>query len=100
MGVPVSRLGGGSLRWRSVGSYSTNNQNTGKYDGYNIATASVFYLVRGEKGRSVRWYMDVNNMTNEVYAENVSGANALGQPTSFNPRPPANVMFGVITSLL
>ncbi len=39
-------------------------------------------------------------MTNEVYAENVSGANALGQPTSFNPRPPANVMFGVMTSLL
>ncbi len=91
---------GGSLRWRSLGPYYTNNQNTGKYDGYDIATASVFYLVRGEKGRSVRWYMDINNMTNEVYAENVSGANAFGQPTSFNPRPPANVMFGVMTSLM
>ncbi len=90
---------GGSLKWRSLGAYYTNNQNSGRYDGYDVVNASLFYNVRGEQGRNVRWYMDLNNLTDKVYADNVSGANAQGQPTSFNPRPPANVMVGLILSL-
>lgn len=90
---------GSSLRWRSLGSYNTNNQNTGAYNGYDIINASLFYTMGGEQKPNVRWYVDINNMTDEIYAENVSGANAQGEPTSFNPRPPANVMLGVMMSL-
>ncbi len=91
---------GGSLRWRSVGPYYTNNQNTGEYEGYDVVNATVFYTMRTAQGRNVRWYMDVNNLADEVYGENISGANAQGQPTSFNPRAPTNVMAGVIINFL
>ena len=49
--------------------------------------------MRGDRNRELRWYMDINNLTDEVYSENVS------VPTpriahQLHPRPPANVMMG------
>ena len=60
--------------------------------------ASVFYSFRTDDGRGGRVYLDVNNITDEVYSENVSGG-LNGVPTSYSPRPPANAMVGIMLSL-
>lgn len=85
---------GGSLRWRSTGSYYTSTANTAKYDGFNVIDASVFYTMPGRDGRYARIYMDINNLNDEVYARSVGGDDGAGGPSNFNPRPPTNVMLG------
>ncbi len=94
---PESGLGG-SLRWRSIGEYYTNNDNMAKYNGYDIVNATVFYIVRGENNISARWYLDINNLTDKVYSEGVSSTAGQTEPNSFNPRPPMNFMVGAIMS--
>lgn len=92
---------GGQVRLRSLGSWYTNATNTIEYDGYEVVNASVFYAFRTDNGRSARIYLDINNIFDEVYSENVSGADALTGtvPTSYSPRPPANAMVGFMMSL-
>jgi outer membrane receptor protein involved in Fe transport len=93
---------GGSARLRSLGSWFTNATNTVKYDGHNVLNLSVFYRFRTDDGRSARWYMDINNVTDEVYSEIASGGPHPTQgdvPTTLSPMPPANVMVGIAMSL-
>lgn len=90
---------GGQLSWRAIGEYYTNNENAGEYDGYDIFNGTVFYTMRNDQHSNLRWYLDVNNLTDEEYAEGVSGADANGNPTSYNPRPPRSYMIGAIMSL-
>lgn len=94
---------GGQIRLRSLGSWYTNAINTIKYDGYDVVNASVFYAFPADsRGRSARIYLDINNIFDEVYSENVSGGphpTQGGVPTSYSPRPPANAMVGIMMSL-
>lgn len=89
---------GGQLRLRSQGSRYTNSLNTVRYRGYDVLNGSVFYSFATDRGRSGRIYVDVNNITDEVYSAQVNGAFE-GVPTMYSPRPPINAMFGVMLSL-
>lgn len=86
---------GGALRWRSVGSYPLDDANTEEYDGYDIVNASVFYNFQGNEGRKLRWFFDINNLTDEVYSET---ALIIGVP-SYTPRPPISFMTGIKISM-
>lgn len=90
---------GGTLRWRTVGEMYVSNDNVGTYDGYDVVDATVFYTVPGANGRSTRWYVEVTNIFDEVYADGPGGANGDPNPTTFNARPPASVYAGVMMSL-
>ncbi len=93
---------GGSLRLRSLGPWFTNALNTVEYDGHNVLGASIFYNYRTDEGRKVRVYVDINNITNEVYTEIASGGPHPTQglvPTSTSPMPPVNIMFGLTMSI-
>ncbi|MDX9741644.1 MAG: TonB-dependent receptor, partial [Gammaproteobacteria bacterium] len=93
---------GGQIRLRSLGSWYTNATNTIEYDGYDVVNASLFYTFRADNGRNAQVYLDVNNIFDEVYSENVSGGPHPSQgnvPTSYSPRPPANAMVGFRMSL-
>lgn len=93
---------GGNLRWRSVGGWYTNAANTVEYDGHNVLSASLFYGYRTDDGKRARVYLDINNITNEVYTDIASGGPHPTQgavPTTTSPMPPANVMLGVAISM-
>lgn len=90
---------GGSLRWRTVGKMYVSNDNVGTYGGYDVVDASLFYTVPRADGGNTRFYMDVSNIFSEAYANGPGGADGNPEPTSFNPRPPASVYFGVSVSM-
>lgn len=93
---------GGSIRLRSVGEWYTNATNTITYDGYDVVNATVTYTMRHNDEGSARWYLDINNLTDEVYSENVTGGPHPTQgdvPTSYSPRPPTNVMVGIALTM-
>ncbi len=89
---------GGNLSLRSVGSWYTDDANTVEYDGYEVLNGSVFYIFQTDTGRSGRIYLDVNNILDEEYSQYVAG-NFNGNPASYSPRPPTNVMIGFMMSL-
>lgn len=60
---------GGKLSWRSVGESYLTSDNAETYGGYSLVNVGVFYNERLDRGRSLRWYLDVNNVTDEEYAE-------------------------------
>lgn len=83
---------GAMASWRSVGAYALTDDNTQSYDGYDVLNAGVFYSQRLEQGRSLRWYLDVNNILDEAYAEAVfAGFGTI----NYSPAPPLNVSTGV-----
>ncbi len=83
---------GGSLRWRSIGSSYLNAANTVKYDGFDVLDASVFYAVPLDQGKYARWFLDINNLTDEVYSE-------AAFEDLYTPRPPINFMMGISISM-
>lgn len=89
---------GGSLQLRSLGSWYTDGANTVEYGGHEVVNATVSYTFETEGRRKARVYLDINNATNEVYSEQVSGA-FNGAPSSYSPRPPINAMVGFMLSL-
>jgi outer membrane receptor protein involved in Fe transport len=93
---------GGSLRLRSIGKWFANAANTVTYDGHDVLSGSVFYNFAMADGKKARLYLDLNNLTNEVYTENASGGPHPTQgavPTSTSPMPPLNFMAGVMVSM-
>lgn len=93
---------GGSIRLRSLGEWYTNAANTITYDGYDVVNATLTYTMRNDGDRTARWYLDINNLTDEVYSENVTGGPHPTQgnvPTSYSPRPPTNVMVGIALTM-
>lgn len=89
---------GGNLSLRSVGSWYTDDANTVEYGGYEVLNGSVFYVFQTDTGRSGRIYLDVNNMLDEEYSQYVAG-NFNGNPATYSPRPPTNVMLGFMMSM-
>jgi iron complex outermembrane receptor protein len=89
---------GGNLSLRSVGSWYTDDLNTVEYDGYEVLNGSVFYVFQTDNGRSGRIYLDVNNILDEEYSQYVGGS-FNGNPSTYSPRPPTNVMLGFMMSM-
>lgn len=82
---------GGNLSWRQVGEYYLTSDNSESYSGYSVVKAGVFYNTRYDRGRSLSWHMDINNLTNEDYAEAVW----FGSGKNYAPAPPANITVGL-----
>ncbi len=83
---------GANAEWRMVGSYPLTGDNTVSYSGFNVLNIGVSYSQQFEKNRSARWYIDINNVLNETYAE--AAFNGFGT-NNFAPAPPANLTAGV-----
>ncbi len=87
---------GGLLRFRDVGSYYISSQNDASYDGYTVAHFMAFYNFDGRAARKGRVFFEVNNLTNEKYAESVFGS---AEAMSFAPAPITNFTFGITYNL-
>ncbi len=83
---------GAMVRVRDVGQYATDGGNTGYYDGYTVGHLMLFYNFDGRSMQRGRVFVEVNNFTNENYAEAVFGG---AGAQSFAPAPLANFTAGV-----
>ena len=83
---------GGIVSLRQIGESALTDDNSQSYEGYEVINAGIFYNVRFDRGRSLRWYLDVNNLSDEKYAEAVW----FGSGTrNYAPAPPTNFTTGL-----
>ncbi|WP_343695195.1 TonB-dependent receptor [Flavobacterium sp.] len=79
-----------SFEWQLVGSYYQDQINTFKYDGYNIFNARVGYQWKG-----IEVYGNVMNLTDKLYAYNVSRANTTNAQPTYTAAAPRTFVFGI-----
>ncbi|WP_264553776.1 TonB-dependent receptor [Flavobacterium sp. N2038] len=79
-----------SVEWQLVGSYYQDQINTVKYDGYNIFNARVGYQWKG-----IEVYGNVMNLTDKLYAYNVSRANTVNAQPTYTAAAPRTFVFGI-----
>jgi len=79
-----------SVEWQSVGSYYQNQINSVKYDGYNIFNARVGY-----KYKNVEVYGNVMNLTDKLYAYNLTRGNAANSQTTYVAAAPRTFLLGI-----
>lgn len=79
-----------SVEWQLVGSYYQDQINTVKYSGYNIFNARVGYQWKG-----IEVYGNVLNLTDKLYAYNVSRANTTNAQPTYTAAAPRTFVFGI-----
>ncbi|MBF4467274.1 TonB-dependent receptor [Flavobacterium sp. LC2016-12] len=79
-----------SFEWQLVGSYYQDQINTVKYDGYNIFNARIGYQWKG-----IEIYGNVLNLTDKLYAYNVTRANTTNAQPTYNAAAPRTFVFGI-----
>ena len=79
-----------SIEWQLVGSYYQDQINTVKYDGYNIFNARIGYHWKG-----IEVYGNVLNLTDKLYAYNVSRANTTNAQPTYTAAAPRTFVFGI-----
>ena len=79
-----------SIEWQSVGSYYQNQINSVKYDGYNIFNARVGY-----KYHNIEVYGNVMNLTDKLYAYNLTRGNAANSQTTYVAAAPRTFLLGI-----
>jgi iron complex outermembrane receptor protein len=79
-----------SIEWQLVGSYYQDQINTVKYDGYNIFNARIGYQWKG-----IEVYGNVLNLTDKLYAYNVSKANTTNAQPTYTAAAPRTFVFGI-----
>lgn len=79
-----------SLEWQLVGSYYQDQINTVKYSGYNIFNARIGY-----QWRKIEVYGNVLNLTDKLYAYNVSRANTTNAQPTYTAAAPRTFVFGI-----
>jgi len=79
-----------SVEWQLVGSYYQDQINTIKYGGYNIFNARVGYQWKG-----IEIYGNVLNLTDKLYAYNVSRANTANAQPTYTAAAPRTFVFGI-----
>jgi len=79
-----------SVEWQSVGSYYQNQINSVKYDGYNIFNARVGY-----KYKNVEVYGNVMNLTDKLYAYNLTRGNTTNSQTTYVAAAPRTFLLGI-----
>ena len=79
-----------SVEWQLVGSYYQDQINTVKYSGYNIFNARVGY-----QWKSIEVYGNVLNLTDKLYAYNVSRANTTNAQPTYTAAAPRTFVFGI-----
>ena len=79
-----------SIEWQLVGSYYQDQINTVKYDGYNLFNARIGY-----QWRKIEIYGNVMNLTDKLYAYNVSRANTTNAQPTYTAAAPRTFVFGI-----
>jgi iron complex outermembrane receptor protein len=79
-----------SVEWQLVGSYYQDQINTVKYNGYNIFNARIGYQWKG-----IEVYGNVLNLTDKLYAYNVSRANTTNSQPTYTAAAPRTFVFGI-----
>jgi outer membrane receptor protein involved in Fe transport len=79
-----------SIEWQLVGSYYQDQINTVKYDGYNLFNARIGY-----QWKKIEIYGNVLNLTDKLYAYNVSRANTTGAQPTYTAAAPRTFIFGI-----
>jgi iron complex outermembrane receptor protein len=79
-----------SLEYQLVGSYYQDQVNTVKYGGYSIFNARVGY-----KWKSIELYTNVLNLTDKLYAYNVTRGNATTSQPTYTAAAPRTFLFGL-----
>lgn len=79
-----------SLEWQKVSSWYQNQINTVKYDGYNVLNFRAGYSYKNWE-----FYTNVLNLTNSLYATNVSRGNNTTDRSTYTPAPPRTFVTGI-----
>ncbi|EJL65361.1 TonB-dependent receptor [Flavobacterium sp. CF136] len=79
-----------SIEWQHVGSYYQDQINTVKYDGYNLFNARIGY-----QWKKIEIFGNVMNLTDKLYAYNVSRANTTGAQPTYTAAAPRTFVFGI-----
>jgi outer membrane receptor protein involved in Fe transport len=79
-----------SLEYQLVGSYFQDQINTVKYGGYSIFNARFGY-----KWKSIELFTNVLNLTDKLYAYNVTRANTTTSQPTYTAAAPRTFLFGI-----
>ncbi|WP_136668806.1 TonB-dependent receptor [Flavobacterium sp. H122] len=79
-----------SVEWQMVSSWFQNQVNTVKYNGYNVFNARLGY-----KWKDFEWFVNAINLTNKLYAYNVTRGNAANAVPSYTAAAPRTFVFGM-----
>jgi iron complex outermembrane recepter protein len=79
-----------SLEYQLVGSYFQDQINTVKYGGYSIFNARFGY-----KWKSIELFTNVLNVTDKLYAYNVTRANTSTSQPTYTAAAPRTFLFGI-----
>lgn len=79
-----------ALEWQHVSSYYQDQINTVKYDGYNLFNARIGYTFKG-----IEFYTNIMNVTDKLYAANVSKGNNSTDKANFTVAAPRTFMMGI-----
>ena len=79
-----------SVEWQMVSSWFQNQTNTIKYDGYN-----VFNVRLGYRWKTFEIYCNAMNITDKLYAYNVTRGNMANAAPSYTAAAPRALVFGL-----
>ena len=79
-----------SVEWQYVGSYYQDQINTVKYEGYNLLNARIGYQYK-----SIEFYGNVMNLTDKLYAYNVSRGNLTTSQPAYLAAAPRTFLIGL-----
>lgn len=79
-----------SIEWQYVSEWYQNQINTVKYKGYHLVNFRTGYSFKG-----VEVFCNVLNLTNALYASNVTRGNGLNDRSAFNTAAPRTFVMGV-----
>lgn len=79
-----------SIEWQMVSSWYQDQINTVKYDGYNVFNGRIGYQWNG-----VELYVNAMNLTDKLYAYNVTRGNAATAAPSYTAAAPRTFVFGL-----
>lgn len=83
-----------AIEWQFISSYYQNQINTVEYEGYNLFNARIGYTYKG-----VEFFTNVMNLSNSLFAYNVSRGNNTTDTSSYTPAAPRTFMFGIQYSI-
>lgn len=86
-GLPNFRA---SVEWQFVSSWYQNQINTVKYDGYNVFNGRIGYQWKG-----IEFYTNIMNITDKLYAYNVSRGNNATDKSTYTAAAPRTFVFGL-----
>ncbi|MEW5676151.1 TonB-dependent receptor [Flavobacterium enshiense] len=79
-----------SVEWQLVSGWYQDQINTAKYDGYNIFNVRLGYQWKG-----LECYANIINLTDKLYAYNVTKGNTLSSVSAYTAAAPRTFVFGL-----